>query len=60
MWHWTARVVFQERLFEGEGGQDCRFCSSVALDLLKPLVQPHLQSSSDLLVGVSKAATQLS
>ena len=51
VWHWTARVVFQDRLFEGEGGQDCPSGRNVALDLQKPLVEPHLQSNSDLLVG---------
>lgn len=44
-------MVFQEKLFEGDGGQDCPFSSNVPLDLLKPLVEPHLQSNRDLLVG---------
>lgn len=48
-WVWcsTTRVVFQEKLFEGEGRPDCPCSSNVVLDLLEPLTEAHIQSNSD-------------
>lgn len=39
VWHYTARVVFRERLFEGEAGQGCPFSSNEATCRTTPSVK---------------------